>query len=252
MLKVQRQDQLQRLCDARGLLSVTEAAELLGTSPMTIRRDMDELAAEGKINRVRGGAKSILPPREVAHERSRDEKLTSHLGEKHHIAKLAADLVNDGDTVFVGAGTTCELMATYLKDKHIRVATNSLPAFEGLKDSESVELYLLGGLWRAKTTVFYGPMTMTALGVVNFDMVFFGVNGLEGKNVTGHNIEIAELQRRAYDKGRKRYILADSSKFGRRDFFIFYELTDIDAVITDRGITPEQRADIEQYTRIIC
>lgn len=60
MLKVQRQEEIVRLCNSSGLVTVNEVAELLGTSPMTIRRDMEELAQEHRIERVRGGAKSVV------------------------------------------------------------------------------------------------------------------------------------------------------------------------------------------------
>ena len=68
MLKVQRQEELVRLCNTTGLLTVNEAAEILGTSPMTIRRDMEELAKEGRIERVRGGARSIVPMAQLPDE----------------------------------------------------------------------------------------------------------------------------------------------------------------------------------------
>ena len=168
------------------------------------------------------------------------------------IAKLAVGLLKDGDAVFLGAGTTCELIAHNLGEKAIIIVTNSLSAFEVLKDNPYIELYLLGGLYRRKTSVLYGHLTEEALSSMSIDKVFFGVNGICAPDVMGHNIDISNLQRMALDKGRKRYIVADSSKFFRRDLFTFYSLEQIDAVITDPGITPEQRASCEQYTRVMC
>lgn len=252
MLKVQRQEELVRLCNTTGLLTVNEAAEILGTSPMTIRRDMEELAKEGRIERVRGGARSIVPMAQAAREYPHEKKRSQHSSEKQHIAQIAAGLINEGDAVFLGAGTTCELITQYLGEKSLSVVTNSLSAFELLKSNPNIELYLLGGLYRPKTSVLYGHLTEEALSSLSVDKVFFGVNGICAPDVMGHNVDISNLQRMALDKGRKRYILADSSKFFRRDLFTFYSLEQIDAVITDPGITPEQRAACEEYTQVMC
>lgn len=251
MLKVQRQEEIVRLCNATGLLTVAEAAELLGASPMTIRRDMDELAKRGSIARVHGGAKSLAPIPQLVHEQTHDKKFEQHFNEKQHIGKLAASIIENGDAVFLGAGTTCEAIAMNLEGKSLSVVTNSLSAFNALKNNPYIELYLLGGLYRPKTNVFYGHLAEEALASISVDKVFFGVNGICAPDVMGHNIDISNLQRLALDKGRKRYIVADSSKFFRRDLFTFYTLDQIDAVLTDPGITPEQRASCEKYTSVI-
>ena len=114
MLKVQRQEEIVRLCNSSGLVTVNEVAELLGTSPMTIRRDMEELAQEHRIERVRGGAKSVVTVPQMVREFPHDKKRSQHYAEKQHIAKLAVGLLRDGDAVFLGAGTTCELIAQNL------------------------------------------------------------------------------------------------------------------------------------------
>ena len=251
MMKVQRQDQLERLINARGMLSVQEAADILDSSPITVRRDMDELAEEHRIARVRGGAKSILPAPAQPLEQSHDTKRQQHTAEKHYIAQRAAALIDNGDTVFIGAGSTCELVGSYIEGKTVRVITNSLTAFEIVKSVPHIEVLLLGGLYRPKTNVFYGPITESTLETINLDKVFFSVNGIEGSAITGHNTEIANLQRIAFNRSKKRYILADSSKFGRSDYFTFYDLRRIDALITDPGITEEQLKEYSEYTQVL-
>ena len=251
MIKLERQEQLESLINARGFLSVNDAISLLNSSPMTVRRDMDELASENKLERVRGGGKSLHPIRNAALEQPHNTKRQQHINEKHRIAQLAAELIEHGDTVFIGAGTTCELIGSYLAGTSARVVTNSLPAFDLVKDVAGIETILLGGLYRPKTSIFYGPLTANALNNINFDKVFVGANGIDGSDVTGHNADISDLQRIAFDCGKKRYILADSSKFGRRDFITFYDMRNIDALITDNNITPEYLAEYSAYTRVI-
>ncbi len=251
MLKLQRQDQLLNLVNARGLVSITEASTLLGVSAMTARRDMDELSAEGKLRRVRGGVKSMLPtPKEVI-EQPHGTKQLLFAKEKHAIAKLAASMVVNGTSVYIGSGTTCELIPQYLGNKTVRVATNSFPVFNELKNNPNAELVLLGGLYREKTEVFYGPVTESALAPLNLDYVFMGVNGIDGSQLTAHNTEIVQLQRLVFDKGKHCYIVADSSKFGKRDFYTFYDLSDIDGVITDTKLSDSERSEYEAYTHVI-
>ena len=148
MIKLERQEQLESLINARGFLSVNDAISLLNSSPMTVRRDMDELASENKIERVRGGGKSLHPIRNAALEQPHNTKRQQHINEKHRIAQLAAELIEHGDTVFIGAGTTCELIGSYLAGTSARVVTNSLPAFDLVKDIAGIETILLGGLYR--------------------------------------------------------------------------------------------------------
>jgi DeoR family lactose phosphotransferase system repressor len=94
-------------------------------------------------------------------------------------------------------------------------------------------------------------MAEDALGMLGIDKAFIGANGVLGSSVSTSNMEEGRLQQLAFDKADLRYLVADSSKVGKRDFFTFYELTDIDGLVTDTHITPEQREQLDQITTVI-
>lgn len=253
MLKSERQDAVIRLVNERGTLTVHEASESLHVSEMTLRRDLEELAELGKLIRVHGGAKSIngmrglTVPREFTHR----EKRALHTTEKAHVAKMAASLIDEGDTVFLGTGTTVELITERLPKVHIRVITNSLPVFNLLESRDYNDFYLVGGIYRPHTGAFVGPMAEAALGFLGIDKAFIGANGILDQSISTSNMEEGKIQQLVFDKADQRFLVADSSKFGRRDFFSFYDLSKIDGLITDTSVTPEQREAFEQYTKVI-
>lgn len=253
MLKQERHDAITKLCDERGTISVKEIVDVLGVSDMTVRRDLCELAEEGKLNRIRGGASSIADKseRKVPREFSHTEKRQLHKDEKQHIARIASGLISEGDTVFFGAGTTIELMVGFLPDVHLRVITNSLPVFKLLETRDDCDLCLVGGLYRPRTGAFVGPMAEEAVSVLGIDKAFIGANGILDHSISTSNMEEGKFQQLVYDKADARYLVADSSKVGKRDFYSFYDLLKLDAFITDPNLTPAQREAIGTYTQVL-
>lgn len=253
MLKSERHDAITQLVNKQGAVTVREASQTLHVSEMTLRRDLDELAELGKVVRVHGGAKSVsgirglVVPREFTHR----EKRAIHTTQKAHVAKLAASLIKENDTVFLGAGTTIELITERLPKVHIRVITNSLPVFNLLENRDYNDLYLVGGNYRPHTGAFVGPMAEGAIGLLGIDKAFIGANGVFDHSISTSNMEEGKIQQLVFDKADQRFLVADSSKFGRRDFYGFYDLSKIDGLITDASITPEQREVLEQYTTVI-
>lgn len=253
MLKSERQDALARLTDELRTLTVRDAAERLGISEMTVRRDFDELAEQGRVKRVRGGARTCSAKRglTISREFSRTEKQLLHPNSKRAIGRAAAALVAEGDTIFLANGTTAEAMAGELPDVRLRIVTNSLPVFATLEERSNIELFLLGGLFRPGTGALVGPMAEETLSNMGLAKAFVGVNGINEGKAYASNMEACALQRAALESADERYLLADGSKFGRRDFFSFFDLEDVSAIVTDGGLPEELRGDAEQHTRLI-
>ena len=134
MIKAERQDKVRQLLEEQGTVSVKEISDALGVSDMTIRRDLEELASLGEIERVHGGARSAQgrPHAMLRHEYSHSEKRTKHAEEKLQIARRAVELIEEGSTIFLGPGTTVEQMASML------------PYVDVLKVSEEEMLLLTG------------------------------------------------------------------------------------------------------------
>lgn len=253
MLKTERQDAVVRLTDEQGTLTVRDASESLQVSEMTIRRDLEELAAQGRVIRVHGGARSVrgerglVVPREFTHS----EKRALHREEKAAIGRLAAGLIEEGNTVFLGAGTTMEQVAQQLPEVPMRVVTNSLSVFDIVRRRDDIELCLIGGTYRPSTDAFVGPMAEQAVQTLGLDKAFIGVNGILDHAVSTSNMEEGRFQSLVLEASDQRVIVTDSSKLGRRDFYTFYDLDSVDALVTDRLVTPELRAALESHTRVL-
>ena len=126
---------------------------------MTIRRDLAELADKGLLVRVHGGAQLPRSARGTTLSRliSHEEKRHFHVEQKRAAAMAAARTVSAGDTIFLGGGSTLELMCSYLPQEDIRVVTNSLPVLNLLADNPHVDLFFIGGMMRHDTRVFTMP-----------------------------------------------------------------------------------------------
>ena len=163
MLKAERQDRIVEMCRVRGTVSVHEIATTLGVSDMTVRRDLEELSDEGRIERLRGGAKTSegVRDRALIRESAHLERQLLHIEEKTKIAKVAASLVSEGDTIFLGSSTTVELAAQFLPVIPLRIVTNSLPIFNLFVDGDIREIIMLGGTYRPRSGTFMGPSPRT-------------------------------------------------------------------------------------------
>lgn len=259
MLKDERQDSIVTLCNERKSLTVRETAKVLDISEMTVRRDFDELAAQGRISRVYGGARSLSE--EAPQVTQKTEGTSGHLelkdDEKRQAAVIAASLVQPNDIVFLGSGTTIELMIPLLPKAPLRIITTDLVVFGLLIDTDSFgkdlyELHLAGGKFHKSTMTFSGAQTYTALNSYGFDKAFVGANGIIDNNVYGHSQSRGYSLRTALDSSDKRYVVTDSSKIGIRDFSTFYDLNSVTALLTDRNIDERARKSLEKYTTVLC
>lgn len=253
MLKSERQDAIQRLCDALGTVTVRQVADELQVSDMTVRRDLEEMSGQGRVVRVHGGARCVTGergltvPREFTHR----EKRALHVEEKRDVAARAAALVEPGETVFLGAGTTMEQLAQALPAGRLRVVTNSLSVFDLLRDPPDTELCLVGGIYRSATDAFVGPMAEKSLELLGIDAAFIGCNGVVDGAVSTSNMEEGRFQNEVFERSDRRYVVCDSSKVGRRDFYTFYPLGDVDALVTDRRLAAGELADLARYTEVL-
>lgn len=248
MLKKERLLKIIDIVNTQGIITVNEIIDKLDVSDMTIRRDLDELDKTGKIVRIHGGAQSISYS--LDQELSHHEKLGVQIEEKEKIAELAASYVDDGDTVYLGPGTTIELLATKLLNKKIRIVTNNHPVFNILMQSDTADIILAGGNFRKNTGAFIGPLTNNHLKKFNFTKAFISVNGIHNDEISTYNMEEGEAQQIALNNSRTKFLLADNKKFNREDFYVFYNLHDIDHLITDDRVVQDVLTHYEQYTDI--
>lgn len=258
MLKDERQDLLVALCNEHHALTVREAAKALNISDMTARRDFDELAAQGRLARVYGGVRSVrerttpgVPAATPVVPRVEENHRV-----KAEIAQRAAALIEPGDVIFIENGTTMEALAQQLPAVPMTIVTTSISIFGLIVDSAAFtqglyELYLTGGKYHEPTMTLTGPLAYEAVQAFGLTKAFVGANGIDGNAVYGHSQDRGYSVRLALDASKERYVASASTKIGKRDTNAFYQLNRIDAVITDRDITPEQRTMVEEHTKVL-
>ncbi|WP_347549234.1 DeoR/GlpR family DNA-binding transcription regulator [Pseudalkalibacillus hwajinpoensis] len=220
-------------------------SEVTGASVSTIRRDLLQLEEDSKLKRVHGGA-SLLHSKWT--EPSLGEKSTQNLVQKAKIAAFAAELVKDGDCIFLDAGTTTQKIAEFLHGKEVIVVTNGYQVIESLL-SEGITTYIVGGKFKARTGAMTGPKALESIETYRFDKCFIGINGIH--DVLGYTTadpDEAIIKRTAIKLSRDPYILADSSKIGEAAFSKVADLHGC-TIITDDD--PEANYDkVRKHTKV--
>lgn len=250
MKKEERLNHIQNMLNSTGTVTVNEIMQELSVSDMTVRRDLSEMAQRGLLIRTHGGAQRIYPD-ESRLERSHSEKKHLQEAEKNIIADLASAQISDGETVFLGPGTTLEVTAANLKNRNLRIVTNSLPVFTILNRSSSVDLLLVGGEYRPITGAFVGTVSLHSIRNMRFSKAFISVNGIVGNSVYTYSEVEGEVQKAVLDQADEKYLIADSSKFSHYDFYEFYKVSDFDHVITDAAISAEVLRELRAVTDVI-
>ena len=250
MLKKERLMSILKLVDQNEIVTGNELVETLNVSDMTIRRDLDELSKSGKLIRIHGGAQSISDGGKE--ELSRNEKRELHLKEKEEVAKKAASMIESGETIYLGPGTTNELIAKYVDDvSSLRIVTNSLPVFEGWNVKDGVEVVLIGGTYRERSGAFIGGLTNSVIDRLKFTKAFVGVNGIHDERMMTANTEEGQAQLAALNNAGLKLAVCDYHKLNRDDFYCFYNLYNLDALITNKQASSGSLRHYQEYTKII-
>lgn len=213
---IQRKDEIRALVEARGRITMAELVAGLGVSRVTARRYLEELEKEGVLVRVYGGAVKAEAPETPGFSFS--EKSVRNLPEKKAIARRAAGLLREGETIFLDSGTTVLELARLIGDGDCRLtaATSSLPAALELLRNEKVEIMLIGGFLRRGLHDLFGPFSTGEIERLSFSRAFLGVDGLSaGAGLTTTDLSTARLEEAVIGRSGRVIILADHSKIGR-------------------------------------
>lgn len=244
--KEERLEAITKIIEQKGTVRVSDIVESLNVSDMTVRRDFTELEELGILKRIHGGAKSRY--KELSHE----DKSVLNVEKKKEIALKALELIEEGDTIFLGPGTTVELLAKEINLKSLRVLTNCLPIFEILfsKKSETFNVFLVGGEFRKITKSFVGEIANMILENTNFNKAFFSCNAIKENNIMTSTFEESYTQEIVLNNSEEKYLLVDDSKMEKIDFINFYTLDKLTGVVTN---TVENKTlnNIEKYTNLI-
>jgi DeoR/GlpR family transcriptional regulator of sugar metabolism len=245
VLARQRQQMILDEVARSGAVKVADLVGPLGVSDMTVRRDIAELAGQGLVERVHGGA--ALPRMASVHEPGFATKATQQVEAKTAIARAAAALVPPGSSLGVSAGTTTHLVASQLLDiPELTVVTNSLPVADELYSQRRVDqtVLLTGGL-RTPSDALVGPLAVQALQGIHLDLLIMGVHGMDARaGLTGPNLSETQTNRALVDSSRRIMVVADHTKWGVVALQTVARLTEVDLLVTDAGLPDSAREQL--------
>jgi DeoR/GlpR family transcriptional regulator of sugar metabolism len=234
MIAAQRRNLILDSVRQDGAVSINELAVRLGTSAVTIRRDLAHLHTSGLLTRTHGGAVADTSTR----ERSYAEKTSQAMTEKWAIGRFAATLVDDGDVIIIGPGTTTEAFAWSLRERvKLTIVTNSLPVAEAFVASTENEVIMTGGTLRGSIRALVGEATNRALRGIHADKTFLSGNGLVSDfGLSTPSMSVADSDRAMAAAAREVIVLADYTKFGLRAAIQTLDPAAISRLVTD-GLT---------------
>ncbi|MFY0544059.1 DeoR/GlpR family DNA-binding transcription regulator [Brevibacillus sp. H7] len=246
MLTPERHQLILTLLKEKDVVRIHELVEATGASESTIRRDLSELEEQRLLKRVHGGASTIQNKIE---EPTILEKAVRHEREKIAIAKYAAGLVKERDSIFIDAGTTTYQMLHYLPYDNIVVVTNGVDiALQLIK--RNIKTILLGGELKAATLSLVGREAVKSISQYRFDKCFLGMNGIDKHHgLTTPDPDEAYVKQLALQYSDERFVLCDSDKFSRVTFAKVGDLRGI-TVITDDGLCEEEQQEYGRLTTL--
>ncbi|SMD32833.1 transcriptional regulator, DeoR family [Reichenbachiella faecimaris] len=243
---VSRRKSILQMVNENSEVFVDELSNLFSVSEVTIRNDLDQLEKKQLLIRARGGAMKFEGRVGIDLELSSKDKI--HLDEKIRIGKKAAELVKDGDIILIDSGTTTAEMVKNLDGiKNLTVITNAINIVILLMNKPNVNLIIPGGFLRQNSQSLVGPMAEKGLKNLNVDKVFLGADGFDTSiGLYTPNLEEAQFNEKMIQISKEIIALTDSTKFSRRSFAFFCDVSDVTTVVTD-AIEPQDRAKLDEH-----
>lgn len=254
MSRAERLNAILNLLAEQGQVEVEEIVTRLDVSPATARRDLDSLADQQLLTRTRGGAIA----HSVAYELPVRYRSENRSDAKQRIAAAASDLVSRGDVIGLSGGTTSTAIAAALAIRpdlmdpsptpNLTVVTNAVNIAAQLATRSTIKLVVTGGVVNSRTYELVGDFADHVLGSVSLDIAFIGANGIDPASGPSTDDEReAAVNRLMASRARRAVVVADSSKVGRRAFATMGGVDLFPTIITDDGITAEQRTALVEH-----
>ena len=245
MLAVERRRLIADNLRIRGVVSVGEMAEALGTTEITVRRDLRAMAKDGLLVRAHGGA--VLPST-VGHEPSYSEKAHQAGAEKASMARLAVGMITPGDSIVLGPGTTTLALARLLGDiNELTVVTNSLLVAQALMSSPKVEVILTGGTLRRSIYALVGPAAEDSVRALRASKTFISGNGFTAeRGLSTPSPLVAATDRAFAGAAQQVVVLADHTKIGQDTMCQTVPVARMHTLITDSRADPAVLAAIRE------
>ena len=242
VLKNERGKQILQQLLRDGEVTVLQLAARLNTSAMTIRRDLTDLEGAGLLRKTHGGAIQVEPmfyePFRYLSSFVREEQC--HAAEKRRIGLAGAEIVKDGETIALGAGTTTTQVGRSLRHrKGITVVTNALNIAMELSHRANLKIIVTGGSMSGDSFALTGSLGIAAVGDMFYDKAFIGVDGIHPDHgLTTNCPDQGPVHRAMIRQSRQIIVVADHSKIGNVGTTLIAPITNVDLIITDESASP--------------
>ena len=239
---VSRQARILEIITENGRTEVARLAELLNVSQVTIRKDLAALEEKGILRREHGYA-HLISGEDIS------SRIAYHYDCKRRIARAAAALVSDGETVMIESGSCCALLAEELaaSRKDVTIVTNSAFIAGYIRRSGGAKIVLLGGDFQNEAQVMVGPMLRQCAENFFVDKLFVGADGyIPAYGFTGSDMRRAEAVRDMARQATQVIVLTESQKFSQKGTVALLPAAQVRTVVTDSAIPAEARARLDE------
>jgi DeoR family ulaG and ulaABCDEF operon transcriptional repressor len=253
MHATEREKAILELLQQRGFIAFRELEKRLDASPATLRRDLERMASEGRIDRVRGGARlgqqkakggQSGPPTSLSGVPFH-ENVSRHRAQKEAIGKAAAALCKPGQGVMIDGGSTTLQMCRHLEGLNLQVLTNSLHIVSALLNQAGTRLLLPGGSVFREQNIILSATGDDLMPRFHAPQLFMGAAAVGAQGVMQADVVLVAAERRLVDRAEQLILLVDSSKFQSSSGNVVCGLEQVDVVVTDRGIGEQHVAMLE-------
>lgn len=229
MIRYERQKKILEYLEGQQSATISELAKALFTSEASVRRDITTLEAQGFVNKIYGGVLLSKYQNSVVPVKLRDG---DHSTVKEELAKRAAQMIRNGDTVIMDASSTVRRIIKYMGHLHnVNVITNNLNIFSEC-ESKGIRLYCTGGTYSPHNHALVGPSAENYLRNISADILFFSSQGItEDGIISDVSEEESSLRKVMIEHSERKYFLCDSSKIGIRKTFTLCHKDDLTGVI---------------------
>jgi DeoR family transcriptional regulator, ulaG and ulaABCDEF operon transcriptional repressor len=220
----------------RGVIRVRDLLDSTNASPATLRRDLVKLEEMGQLRRVHGGAEAIEAA-EQSHlaTRSFDVSQTLHAERKRSVARIAAGMCMDGDSIIINAGSTTWFMAEFLRDRRMQILTNSVPISLELISTSENRIVLPGGEVYREQGIILSPFDEDAIQHFTASKMFMSCYAISHLGIVEGDPLIARAEAKLLTRAEELVVIADSSKFGQKGSMAVCQLSRVHTLITDDG-----------------
>jgi DeoR/GlpR family transcriptional regulator of sugar metabolism len=240
MLEAERQKIILKLVQERSIVSVSDLVEILDASDATVRRDINALADRGEIRRIRGGAEAVRPRHEarlVGTPFALSRNI--HVQQKRAIARAAATLIEDGDSIIISGGTTTFALVEFLTEHNLDILTNSIPIVTQLLATSRNRVTIPGGTIFREQNIVLSPFENDTIENFWAEKMFASGFGVNRFGLMEADPLIVQSHTRLLRRTEKLIVMADSSKLQQRSSMIVAALEQISTLITDDGANDE-------------